>query len=109
MSTATIEQSTATTAIEFDVSVVRFKKRQATGDWVLVGPASLVVEGPVTVTKKNGRTSVENVVGVGGTFDRNGVPSRYGYLMEKPEAQPAKSAGAGGATSEDDFVPDYEE
>lgn len=100
MSTATLEQPTsAVTATAAEAPVVTFSKSPK-GEWRLVGPVSLVVEGAVTVTKKNGKTSVENVVGVGTTFDRGGVAHRYGYLKPKAEEKPTSPA------SEDNYVQD---
>lgn len=100
MSTATIEQPPTTT----ETPTVRFR-RNAKDEWVLFGPESLVVEGPVTVTKKNGKTSIENVLGVGGSFDVDGVRYRYGYLKPKAEEPKPPAAPSTGAY-EGNFVPD---
>lgn len=99
MSTATTERPTTAT---FDVSAPRYSKSPK-GEWRVVGPASMVVEGPVTVVKKNGKTTVENVVGVGTTFDRGGVQCRYGYLKSKFEQAQQSPAVA---VSEGNFLPD---
>lgn len=111
MSTATIEQPTAATP-EAENPVVRFR-RNAKKEWVLFGPADLVVEGPVTVTKKDGKTTVEIVLGLGGAFDNDGVPYRYGYLKPKADdaVKPAKPTSSDSEANyvPDDFVPDYED
>lgn len=103
MSAATIEQSTVT---EAEAPTVRFKRKKGTDEWILTGPASLVSEGPVTVTKMNGQTSVENVLSVGSSFDKDGVLHRYGYLRPKAEGTAPRPASPALSQSEADFVPD---
>lgn len=100
-----MEQPGTTTT---DAPTVRFKKRQAKGDWVLSGPETLVVEGPVTVTKRNGKTSVEIVLSIGASFNVDGVLHRYGYLKPKTEGTEPKPVPAVSAASrtEADFLPD---
>lgn len=105
MSTATIEQPTATTAIKLDAPIVGFNKSPK-GEWRLVGPVSMVVEGPVTVTKKNGKTSVENVLSVGASFDVGGVLHRYGYLKPKAEGTAPNPAAFAPTMADANFVPD---
>lgn len=97
MTAATIEKTEAT---------VRYRKNKQDA-WVLFGPSSLVVEGPVTVTLKNGKTSVAIVQGIGKAFLVDGVEFRYGYLEPKPAAQePAPAAAPSPKLSEADFMPD---
>lgn len=101
MSPATVEAT--------ETALVRHYKTPKNG-WVVKGTASLVVEGPVTVTKKDGTTSVVLVHSVGREFLVDGVPHRYGYHGARPEhsAVPAQAAvvppapGLGDA----EFMPD---
>ncbi len=106
MSTATIEQTTKTTETAA-APCVRFV-RNAKKEWVLTGPAELVVEGPVTATRKDGTTSVKIVQGVGKEFLVDGVPYRYGYLTPKaddPTPAPEPSPASDLDFMPDDFVP----
>ncbi|KRF05599.1 hypothetical protein ASH00_09025 [Arthrobacter sp. Soil782] len=89
MSTETIERPGST-----ETSFVRFKPRCTDADnkeWVVEGLEDLVNVGPVTVTLKNGKTTVVNVVGVGKVVLRNGKRHRYGYLTAKKD-KPARGA-----------------
>ena len=98
MSTATLEQTEA---------IVKMTKTKQ-NVWVVNGPASLVVEGQVTVTLKSGATTVKTVAGVGGSFDVGGAEHRYGYLeplAATPAPPPAEAAG-GHDFMPDDFTPD---
>lgn len=66
-----------------------------------------MVEGPVTVTKKNGETTVVDCFGVGQSFDVDGTPYRYGYRepkAEEPKTKPAVVPASSG--HEGNFVPD---
>jgi hypothetical protein len=102
MSTATLEQTEA---------IVKMTKTKQ-NVWVVNGPASLVVEGQVTVTLKSGATTVKTVAGVGGSFDVGGAEHRYGYLEPQASAPavPRVSAAVVPAGAHDfmpdDFTPD---
>jgi hypothetical protein len=112
MSTATLEQPTPTTATAVEATAtatealtVKFR-RNAKKEWVLFGPASLVQIGSVIVTKKDGKTTVEKVLGLGAIFDNDGVPYRYGYLTAKDEetaSKPAQPSSAEGSFLPDDY------
>lgn len=85
MSTATVEAT--------ETALVRHYKTPKNG-WVVKGPASLVVEGPVAVTENDGTTSVVLVHSVGREFLVDGVPHRYGYRGARPESSPAPARAA---------------
>ena len=51
------------------------------GDWAVFGPIAELREGPVVVTKKDGSTKQERVLKVSKSFDVNGVPHAYGFLV----------------------------
>lgn len=85
MSTAAVEAN--------ETALVRHRKTPNNG-WVVSGPASLVVEDPVAVTKEDGATSAVLVHSVGREFLVDGVPHRYGYHGARPESSvvPAQAA-----------------
>lgn len=99
MSTATIERP----ATQAPVTAVF--RRNAQKEWVIFGPEDVVVEGPVHVLKKNGKFSVENVLGVGGSFVVDGVRCRYGYLKPKAE-EPKPTPVPSSSEYEGNFAPD---
>ena len=69
-------------------------RKTKTGEWVAYGPASLVLPGFVTVTKKSGEAKQELVERVGHPFTAEGVQMVYGYLAAKAPAT-ARPAGNG--------------
>lgn len=100
MSTATLEKT--------EIATVRHLKTRK-GEWVISGPSSLVTEGPITVTRKNGTTSVVIVHGVGKDFLVDGVQHRYGYHGVNVAASvpaPAAAVPPAPAGSDFDFLPD---
>lgn len=59
-----------------------YRKTKA-GQWVVFGPESLVIEGEVAVTKRDGTTKTEIIESVGRTFECDGIQARYGYIARK--------------------------
>jgi hypothetical protein len=102
LNTATIEQTEAAEVTA--APCVRFTRKTKQDAWRLYGPSELVVEGPVTATRKNGTTSVKIVLGVGKEFLVDGVAHRYGYLT--PKADDPTPAPEPSPTSDLDFMPD---
>lgn len=65
----------------------QFRKNNQ-GAWVVMGPASEVRVGWVTVSKRDGRTSKVQIASVGQHFTANGVAMVYGYIAERGAAKP---------------------
>jgi hypothetical protein len=65
-------------------------RKTKNGDWVAFGPADMIQPGKlVIVTKRDGSTKEERVESVGKTFDVNGRPHVYGYLVKQVSYRPA--------------------
>jgi len=58
---------------------VTYAKTKA-GEWVARGPVALIIEGQVTVTKRDGSSKTETIVRTGKAWTQDGVQVRYGYL-----------------------------
>lgn len=69
-----------------EMTKVSYRKSR-TGEWVVMGPASVVKPGAVTVTKRNGETKTETVVKVGRVFQVDGQDMVYGYLAAHTTAR----------------------
>lgn len=70
--------------------MVNFRKNRH-GDWVVCGPVSEVVIGPVLVTKRDGSTRVVAVFHVGRPFtNRDGVRCVYGSFEWPSRAEEAR-------------------
>ncbi len=75
---------------------ITWRKTQS-GQWAVCGPAEQIRPGAtVVVAKRSGGTSTVEIESVGKTFDRDGVPSRYGYPAER------SSGGSAGSYGEDE-------
>jgi len=79
---ATWEAFTATLPRPKTDSKIYYRKTKR-GEWVVFGPAHLVKQGTVTVTRKNGTQQTEVVGSTGRPFDVGGVPHVYGYLAPR--------------------------
>ena len=55
-------------------------KRTGQGEWVVLGPVSLMHAGLVTVTKRDGGAKTEMIDHLGKPFDVRGVQYCYGYI-----------------------------
>ncbi len=63
-------------------------RRTKSGEWVVMGPASVVqVGGVVQVTKKNGETKDETILSIGKPFLVDGVNMVYGHTGHGWQAQ----------------------
>ena len=58
---------------------VTYAKTKA-GEWVARGPVALIIEGQVTVTKRDGSSKTETIVRTGKAWTQDGEQVRYGYL-----------------------------
>lgn len=55
-------------------------KRNRHGEWVIFGPAEMVVPGEVEVITRSGDVREVEIESVGGAFMVEGIACRYGYL-----------------------------
>ncbi len=55
-------------------------RRTRDGEWAVFGPASLLREGLVAVSKKDGSVRTENISRLGRIFTVGGAEYRYGYI-----------------------------
>ena len=63
-----------------------WRKDKNSDAWKVFGPASVVKSGAtVSVTKKSGECSLEQISGVGNPFDVEGVPHVYGSIVEQAD------------------------
>jgi len=64
------------------------------GSWAIMGPVDVVKVGStVTVHKKDGTTKQEHIVGVGKSFDVDGVLMNYGYTTVQESRETPRQAG----------------
>lgn len=78
--------------------VVTYRKTR-NGEYVAYGPATIVREGVVTITKRDGSTKQVMVSGVGRTFTVDGIGMRYGYIdsdITVPAPAPARKPAYAG-------------
>jgi hypothetical protein len=60
-------------------------RKTKSGQWVVYGPASVIVPGAtVTVTTRGGQSKVEYITTIGRAFSVSGVPMVYGYPGTAP-------------------------
>jgi len=68
------------------------------GEWVAKGPVAIIIEGQVTVTKRDGSSKTETIVRVGKAWTQDGEQIRYGYLAPTstaPTSAPRTNADDG--------------
>lgn len=71
--------------------MIKFKKLRDDAGWGVIGPASEIKLGEVTVHKANGETQQKTVIRISKTFDVQGVSHVIGYLAPSPR----RGSGAG--------------